>query len=81
MISKADIDENTRLCSFDISHMYTNIPQKDVIDIIKTSTLIDEKEVILPIIHIILNQNYFQHNQNCINKHKALPWELLPHLY
>jgi hypothetical protein len=40
-----DIDKNTRICSFDISSIYTNrpIPQEDVINIIKNSTLIDEK--------------------------------------
>jgi hypothetical protein len=52
-------DENTRICSFDISNTCTKLPQQDVIDIIKSLTLIDEKEEILPIINVILNQNYF----------------------
>jgi hypothetical protein len=42
------IDRNTRICSFDISDMYTNIPQQDVINIVKFSTLIDEKKNCCP---------------------------------
>jgi hypothetical protein len=38
-----EIDENTRICSFDINNICTNIPQKDVIDIIKSSTLIEKR--------------------------------------
>jgi hypothetical protein len=30
----------------------------------KYSTLIDDKEELLPVINAVLNQNYFQHNQN-----------------
>jgi hypothetical protein len=39
-----EIDENTRICSFDINNICTNIPQKDVIDIIKSSTIIEKKK-------------------------------------
>jgi hypothetical protein len=33
-LTQIKIDENTRLCSFDIENMYTNIPRKDVRNII-----------------------------------------------
>jgi hypothetical protein len=59
-----DVDKNATICSFDINNKYTNIPQQNVINIIKFSALIDEKEQLLPIINTILKQNYFQHNQD-----------------
>jgi hypothetical protein len=30
-----EIDEDTRICSFDIKNMYTNIPKSDILNIIK----------------------------------------------
>jgi hypothetical protein len=39
-----EINENSWIRSFDIRNIYTNIPPKDLIDIIKLSTLIEQKE-------------------------------------
>jgi hypothetical protein len=52
--------------------LYPNRPQKDVIDIIKSSKSFHEKEVLLPIINTILNQNYFQHNRNFYKQTQGL---------
>jgi hypothetical protein len=52
--------------------MCTLIDHKtDIVDIIKSSTLIDVKEI-LPIIKIILNQNYFEHNGNFYKQTQGL---------
>jgi hypothetical protein len=61
-----EIDENTKLCSFYIENMYTNIPTPELKDIIKD--IIDqncsmgnvEKDELLNSLNLILEQNYFQ---------------------
>ena len=62
------VNENTKLYSFDVKNMYTNIPITETINII-TQKLIKNKEddilikQITSTLKTILNQNYFQHNQ------------------
>jgi hypothetical protein len=68
-LKSIEINTNTRLCSFDITNMYINIPKNEVINIIKdilennneigTNT---QKEAI-HILGTILEQNYFQIEQ------------------
>jgi hypothetical protein len=62
------INKNTRICSFDITNMYTNIPKKDTITITKNilqnhDINIDTQKEIMQLMNTILEQNYFQHNQ------------------
>jgi hypothetical protein len=60
-------NKNTRLCSFDIVNMYTNIQKNDIITITKNilqnyDTNIDTKKEILQLRNTILEQNYFQYD-------------------
>lgn len=65
---KAEIDENTKLCSFDIANMYTNIPTSELVNIIRNilnsdySTSKEEKDELVNLVNMILEQNYFQFN-------------------
>jgi hypothetical protein len=61
-----EINENTRLCSFDIENMYTNIPKSNLINVIN-NVLHNNQEVediiqteIINILKTITDQNYFQ---------------------
>jgi type II secretory pathway component HofQ len=66
-LNNIDINQNTRMCSFDITNMYINIPLNSVINSIRDTlaqgnrphTFIQE---IGRINNTILEQNYFQHN-------------------
>jgi hypothetical protein len=58
---------NTKICSFDIKNMYTNIPLDELINIIHTTLTRnnipdDQKNEIIKLVKVILLQNYFQHN-------------------
>jgi hypothetical protein len=62
------INENTRLCSFDVEDMYTNIPIHEVQNIVRN--IINEnynisqpiKREIKNLLNTILEQNYIEHN-------------------
>jgi hypothetical protein len=62
------INENTRLCSFDIENMYTNIPVQEVQHIV--GNIIDKnyhipqptKSEIKNLLNTITEQNYIEHN-------------------
>jgi hypothetical protein len=65
-----------RLCSFDISDMYTNVPQGKVIDIIKTLMTTEETDSIIvkktiPVVELLLQHNYFQLN----SFYKCMDWQ------
>jgi hypothetical protein len=61
------VNNNTKLFSFDITNMYTNIPIQNTLNIIKQK-LIENNEnntyikQITNSLNIILNQNYFEYN-------------------
>jgi hypothetical protein len=59
------IDKNTRMCSFDIKNMYTNIPTKQVIEII-TQVLnnqdVHPKQEIINMTRTVVDQNFFTFN-------------------
>jgi hypothetical protein len=65
-----EIDENTKLCSFDTENMYTNIPTSELRNIIKN--IIDqnycmstvEKDELLGLLNLN-QQNYFQFKNQC----------------
>jgi hypothetical protein len=70
------INPNTRMCSFDITNMHTNIPTTQITDIVKTcmnnnNINEDVKTEIENLINIIIEQNYFQFN-NKYYKQKGL---------
>lgn len=76
-IQNTEITPNTRIYSFDITNMYTNIPIKETINII-TNTLndkqIDVKTIneIKTALELILSQNYFQHNNEYYTQNDGL---------
>jgi hypothetical protein len=64
-----ELSEDTRLCSFDITNIYTNIPRNGVINIIK-KILEDNNEIkkniqgkTIHILETIIEQYYFQFDQ------------------
>jgi len=63
------IDKNTRLASFDIANMYSNVPTDELTSIIKfisSQQNIDDKptEELISVTHTIMKQNYFEfHNK------------------
>jgi hypothetical protein len=66
-LMKNKINETTKMCSFDIANMYTNIPTTEVRNIINEVLNMNnikevEKEEILNLIHVVLEQNYIQIN-------------------
>jgi hypothetical protein len=66
-LKEINIQDGTKVCSFDIKNMYTNIQQKELINIIynalaNNDTPDDQKNEIVKLVKTILNQNYFQHN-------------------
>jgi hypothetical protein len=59
------INKDTRICSFDISNMYTSIPTNNIINIVRTilkhqNTQQNTINEIINIINTILSHNYFQ---------------------
>jgi hypothetical protein len=68
-VSELEVNAHTRSCSFDISNIYTNIPQEIVIDIIKTLMNTQETDSgividVISLIELVLEQNYFTHNNS-----------------
>jgi hypothetical protein len=69
-----ELNKDTKLCSFDITNMYTNIPKIGVINTIKKilgNNNEIEKNIQKETIHIletIIEQNYFQFDQSITNK-------------
>jgi hypothetical protein len=66
-LEQITIHPNIRTCSFDITNMYTNIPIKELINIIQESLTHNHipneyKNEIMALTKIVLNQNYFQYN-------------------
>jgi hypothetical protein len=64
-----ELNNYTRICSFDIENIYTNIPRKDVINIINnilennTEIQFNVRNEIIYILKIVMEQNYFQFYQ------------------
>jgi hypothetical protein len=67
-LNKLDINEDTRLCSFNISNMYTNIPLTETINIIQSilnrdqQTPLNIKRELITLLNATLEQNYIQFN-------------------
>jgi hypothetical protein len=64
-----ELNKDMQLCSFDIENMYTNIPKEDIKNIVynisKNNYEIEEntQKEIIHILEIVLQQNYFQFDQ------------------
>jgi hypothetical protein len=66
-LENLQIDENTKLCSFDITKMYTNIPINETKHIVSevlndNETPTDEKQELVILLNIIFEHNYMQFN-------------------
>jgi hypothetical protein len=73
-----ELNNDTRICSFDIEKTYTNIPKKDIINI--SSSILDNnaeiqsnicKEIIY-ILKTVMKQNYFQFDQKYYKQMEGL---------
>jgi hypothetical protein len=76
-LTQIKIDENTRLCSFDIENMNMNIRTKEVRNIINEILNMNNKkeiakEEILSLLSVILEQNYININQQYYSKYEGL---------
>jgi hypothetical protein len=68
-IKTIELNNDTRICSFDIENMYAHIPRKDIINII--SNILDNnaeiqsniRKEITHILKTVMEQNYFQFDQ------------------
>jgi hypothetical protein len=74
-LKEINLQTNTKICSFDIKNMHTNIPQNDLIDIINNvltnnSTPDDQKREIITLVKSILNQITYNTTTNFIHKMK-----------
>jgi hypothetical protein len=82
-----EINKEMRLCSFDIENMYTNIPKNSSINIIN-NTLENNKETekniqkeITHIVKTVIEQNYFQFDQEYYKQTDELAMEPQHHQY
>jgi hypothetical protein len=73
-----EINNDTRICSFDIENMYTNIPKREIINIsnniLENNTLLHLNiwNKIIYILKTILEQNYFQFDQQYYKQTEGL---------
>jgi hypothetical protein len=68
-LKETNTQGNIKLCSFEITNMYSNIPIKELVQIIKieiqnnnNNIPTEQKQETVLLINTILNQNYIQHN-------------------
>jgi hypothetical protein len=76
-LNSIPINENTRMCSFDIKNMYTNIPTAKVYEYIKqilnkTVEMPNRKTEILNLVKTVLDQNYFSFNNEFYTQDSGL---------
>jgi hypothetical protein len=73
-----EMDKNSRICSFDIKNMYTNIPRTEtanlIYNILKTNQNINDsnQKEILHTLDTIMEQSYFQFQQKCFKQTEGL---------
>jgi hypothetical protein len=78
-IKDLEIPMNTKLVSFDIKNLYTNIPIKETINILKNNLKVQnhlEEEKIKEIVYLtdlVLQQNYFQFENEFYIQEEGLP--------
>jgi len=67
------VTENTKIMSFDIKNLYTNIPVPETLNIIKNKIKNDLESInLINDLKIILSQNYFQFNNKFYNMKDGL---------
>jgi hypothetical protein len=77
-LENLQIDGNTRLCSFDVENMYTNIPVNEIKNIISeilnndNETPITEKQGLGTLLNNILEHNYMQFNDQFYSQNEGL---------
>jgi hypothetical protein len=76
-LNNIPININTRMCSFDITNMYTNIPTKKVSEIIKeilnnSHEQHNKKHEILNMTHTVIDQNFFTFNNEFYKQQTGL---------
>jgi hypothetical protein len=73
-LNNVEVNNNTKLCSFDIVNMYTNIPTTEIKNTVKemleTNHQVPQeyKNELLNLTNCILEQNYIQFNDHSTNK-------------
>jgi uncharacterized coiled-coil protein SlyX len=73
-----EINSDTRMCSFDIENMYTNIQRKEVTNIINNilenniEIETNTREEIIFIMSVIMKQNFFQFDQQYYEQTEGL---------
>jgi hypothetical protein len=76
-----------RICSFDIENIYTNIPKREIINVINnvlennTEILLSIRNEIIHILKTILEQNYFQFDQQYYKQTEGLDMGAQHRLY
>jgi hypothetical protein len=75
-----NVQTNIKICSFNITNMYTNIPQNELLQIIRNTlehnnTPENQKEELITLVKTILNQNYMQHMDQQYKQNEGLAME------
>jgi hypothetical protein len=77
-LKTTELNNDTRICSFHIENMYTNIPRKDIINIINnvlqnnTEIQLNIRNDIIYILKIVMEQNYLKFGQQCYKQAEGL---------
>jgi hypothetical protein len=77
-LKQTNVQTSTKICSFDIKNIYTNIPQKELVNIIYNTLTHNniptpQKKETITLVKTILNQNYLQHNNELYNPSRNIP--------
>lgn len=77
-LANVKLKNNTKLVSFDVSNMFSNIPPEECLTLI--TDILDKKNVnitikneLIELFEIVLNQNYFEFNNKFYKQHSGLP--------
>jgi hypothetical protein len=76
-LKRINVKTSTKLFSFDITNMYINIPQDELIKIINNALEYNnfprnKKQELITLVNTILNQNYIQHMDQQYKQNKGL---------
>ena len=79
-LKEIKITNETKMGPFDLKNLYTNIPIKETLEIIKTHLIEKKLEMeyttqLIKIIETIMNQNYFQFNNKLHEQKEGIPME------
>ena len=82
IIKDAPVDQNTRMCSFDVKNMFTSIPRDELYTVLKTrlendTTLFSrtnlDPEQIVDLVKLTLDNTYFQFGDSLYKQKIGLP--------